>query len=66
VLIIKAGIPKGLINIISGYGTLPPVKDYKTANIRKSYLLVHRMTGKNGIARIRSRKSIPCVLETGW
>jgi len=60
----KAGIPKGLINIISGYGHTAGQRLIKQANIRKVVFVGSPMTGKR-IAVSAAERGIPCVLELG-
>ena len=60
----EAGIPKGLINIISGYGHTAGQRLIKQANIRKVVFVGSPMTGKR-IAVSAAERGIPCVLELG-
>lgn len=60
----EAGIPKGLINVISGYGHTAGQIAIKQADIRKVVFVGSPATGKR-IAISAAERSIPCVLELG-
>ena len=60
----EAGVPKGLINVISGYGHTAGQVAIKQANIRKVVFVGSPATGKR-IAVAAAERSIPCVLELG-
>lgn len=60
----KAGVPKGLINVIAGYGHTAGQMAIKQTNIRKVVFVGSPETGKR-IAVAAAERSIPCVLELG-
>src|SRR5690606_993257 len=62
VLIERAGIPKGLVNVIAGFGhTIGPALIAK-ADIRKVVFVGSPATGRH-IAIAAAQRCIPCVME---
>lgn len=60
----EAGVPKGLINVIAGYGHTAGQMAIKQAKIRKIVFVGSPATGKR-IAVSAAEQGIPCVLELG-
>ena len=60
----QAGLPKGLINVIAGYGHSAGQAVIKKADIRKVVFVGSPATGKK-IAVSAAERGIPCVLELG-
>ncbi|SBS25814.1 Putative aldehyde dehydrogenase AldA [Marinomonas spartinae] len=60
----EAGTPKGLINVIAGYGHTAGQVAIKQADIRKVVFVGSPATGKR-IAVSAAERGIPCVLELG-
>ncbi|OAV01440.1 MULTISPECIES: aldehyde dehydrogenase family protein [Moraxella] len=60
----QVGIPKGLINVVAGYGHTIGQKLINDANIQKVVFVGSVSTGKN-IAVHAAKRGIPCVLELG-
>lgn len=59
-----AGLPKGLINVIAGYGHTAGQMAIQHAHIRKVVFVGSPATGKR-IAISAAERGIPCVLELG-
>jgi aldehyde dehydrogenase (NAD+) len=64
VLIERAGAPKGLVNVIAGYGHSIGQHFIATANIRKVVFVGSPATGRQ-IAVAAAQRCIPAVLELG-
>lgn len=64
VLIERAGIPKGLVNVIAGYGHTIGQALIAKADIRKVVFVGSPATGRH-IATACAQRCIPCVLELG-
>ncbi|BFM50777.1 aldehyde dehydrogenase family protein [Marinomonas sp. THO17] len=60
----QAGLPKGLINVIAGYGHTAGQAAIQNADIRKVVFVGSPATGKK-IAMTSAERGIPCVLELG-
>ncbi|ADZ90214.1 aldehyde dehydrogenase family protein [Marinomonas mediterranea] len=60
----QAGLTKGLINVIAGYGHTAGQMAIQTADIRKVVFVGSPVTGKK-IAVSSAERGIPCVLELG-
>ncbi|MEO9655222.1 aldehyde dehydrogenase family protein [Marinomonas sp.] len=60
----EAGVPKGLINVIAGYGHTAGQMAIKQAKIRKIVFVGSPATGKR-IAVSAAEQGVPCVLELG-
>lgn len=63
-LIERAGAPKGLVNVVAGYGHTIGQTLIAKANIRKVCFVGSPKTGAH-IAAAAAKRCIPCVLELG-
>jgi aldehyde dehydrogenase (NAD+) len=64
VLIERAGVPKGLVNVVAGFGHTIGQALIANANIRKVVFVGSPATGRH-IATAAAQRCIPCVLELG-
>lgn len=64
VLIERAGVPKGLVNVVAGFGHTIGQALIAKANIRKVVFVGSPATGRH-IATAAAQRCIPCVLELG-
>jgi aldehyde dehydrogenase (NAD+) len=64
VLIERAGVPKGLVNVVAGYGHTIGQALIAKADIRKVVFVGSPATGRH-IAAAAAQRCIPCVLELG-
>lgn len=64
VLIERAGVPKGLVNVIAGFGHTIGQALIAKADIRKVVFVGSPATGKH-IAIAAAQRGIPCVMELG-
>ncbi|HEX8596663.1 MAG TPA: aldehyde dehydrogenase family protein [Pseudomonas sp.] len=64
VLIERAGVPKGLVNVIAGFGHTIGQALIAKADIRKVVFVGSPATGRH-IATAAAQRCIPCVLELG-
>lgn len=64
VLIERAGLPKGLVSVIAGFGHTIGQAFIAKADIRKVVFVGSPATGRR-IAEASARRCIPCVLELG-
>ncbi|NOI13994.1 aldehyde dehydrogenase family protein [Vibrio hepatarius] len=63
-LIERAGAPKGLVNVVAGYGHTIGQQIIASADIGKVCFVGSPMTGSH-IASAAAKRTIPCVLELG-
>lgn len=63
-LIEKSGAPRGLVNVIAGYGHTIGQALISDTNIKKVVFVGSPMTGEK-IAVAAAQKGVPCVLELG-
>jgi aldehyde dehydrogenase (NAD+) len=64
VLIERAGVPKGLVNVVAGFGHTIGQALIAKADIRKVVFVGSPATGRH-IATAAAQRCIPCVLELG-